>query len=160
MKANILNPFLDSAISIIKEVSNISPKRGTLELKKNTVYLNGIAAIVGITGDLSGRMLIDFDIPTALKISSVMNMTDFTEITDMVRSTIQELANMISGRAITTLNNSGFNLDITPPTICEGKDTLITNANLSVISIPFSSEIGDFYVNLAVIESTKNHKGF
>lgn len=155
MKAKILNPFLDSAISIIKEVSEISPKRGTLELKKNTVYLKGIAAIVGITGDLSGRMLIDFEIPTALKIASLMNMMEFTEINDMVRSTIQELANMISGRAITKLNNSGFSLDITPPTICEGKDTIITNSNLSVISIPFTSEIGDFYINLAVIETTK-----
>jgi chemotaxis protein CheX len=152
MKAKILNPFLDATVSIIKEVSDISPKRGSIELKKNSVLLTGIAAIVGITGDLGGRVLIDFEVPTALKIASIMNMEEFTEINDLVRSTIQELANMISGRAITTLNNMGFTLDITPPTICEGKDTIISNTNLNVISVPFTSEIGSFIVNLAVIE--------
>lgn len=157
MRADILNPFLEATVSLIKEMTDLNLKRGKLELQCDSVKILGIAAIVGITGDLSGRVLIDMEIQTALKLASIMNFEEFTEVNNLVRSTIQEVANMISGKAIMLLNNKGYNLDITPPTICEGKNTIITNRNAQLISVPFESEIGRIIIDLGIIESEKSN---
>lgn len=155
MEAKILNPFLEAIVSLLKEVTGTDAKRGELSLEKEIVKIKGMAAIIGITGDLSGRVLIDMSIPTALKIASVMNMEEFSKVDDMVRATIQELANMIAGRSVTKLNDMGFKLDITPPTICEGTDTTISNKNLEIIAVPFETDFGELVVDLGVVESGK-----
>lgn len=155
MDAKILNPFLEATVSIFREVTGTEAKRGPISLKTEIMKILGISSIIGITGDLSGRVLIDMSVNTAVQIASVMNQEQFTQIDDMVRATIQELANMISGRAITILNNMGYKLDITPPTICEGSETLISNRNLKILVVPFTTEYGEIVVNLGVMESRK-----
>ncbi|MBB6479149.1 CheY-specific phosphatase CheX [Spirochaeta isovalerica] len=96
MRVEYINPFVESAYSIMKEVLNTEVTRGDLYLKKSSQPVMGVAAIVGLAGDVEGRVLFDMDEKTAIEISSVMNAEELTEIDDLVKATITELANMIT----------------------------------------------------------------
>ncbi len=64
-------------------------------------------------------MLFDMKLETAISVASSMltnmDMEPVTEFNDMARATVTELANMITGQAVTKLHNLGFKFDLTPP---------------------------------------------
>ena len=59
MRIEYINPFVESAFSVLREVLNVDPKRGELYLKSSSQSILGVAAIVGLAGDVEGRVLLD-----------------------------------------------------------------------------------------------------
>ena len=83
-----------------------------------------------------------------------MNGETFNEFDYMVSSTINELANMVCGGAITILNNNGKNLDISAPTIFTGNDLELYDSNVlkEAVVVPIHTNLGDIFVNVAIKE--------
>lgn len=131
MRVEYINPFVESAFSVLKEVMNSEVKRGEIYLKPTSMAIKGVAALVGLAGDVEGRVLFDMTKETALHVVSAMNMETFTVFDEMGKATIQELANMITAQAVTKLYDLGFKFDLTPP-------ALFTGENMEV-----SSNLGD-----------------
>src|SRR5512138_955425 len=104
MRVEYINPFVESAFNVLKEVLNSEMTRGELFLKSSSQPVLGVAAIVGLTGDVQGRILFDMDEKTALAIASAMNGEKISEMNDLAKATITELANMITARAVTKLS--------------------------------------------------------
>jgi CheY-specific phosphatase CheX len=60
-----------------------------------------------------------------------MDMEPVTELNEMGRATLTELANMITGQAVTKLHNLGFKFDLTPPAIITGENMSdLTSSNV------------------------------
>jgi chemotaxis protein CheX len=114
MRVEYINPFVEAAYNILNEVLGTEIIRGNLFLKSSSRSVMGVAAIVGLAGEVEGRVLFDMKKETALKIASVMNMEELTQIDDLVKATITELANMITAQAVTKLHELGFRFDLTP----------------------------------------------
>ncbi|HOX92487.1 MAG TPA: chemotaxis protein CheX, partial [Spirochaetales bacterium] len=112
MRVEYINPFVESAFNVMKEVLQADVRRGELFLKSTSMPVMGVAAIVGLAGDVEGRVLFDMDKPTALKIASTMNGEELTTMDDLVKATITELANMITAQAVTKLHELGFRFDL------------------------------------------------
>ena len=122
MRVEYINPFVESAYDIMKEVLQSDIDRKDLYLKKTSQPVMGVAALVGLAGDVEGRVLIDMSQDSAIKIASKMNSEDLTEMDDLVKATINELANMITAKAVTKLFDLGFKFDLTPPSIITGEN--------------------------------------
>lgn len=152
MRVEYINPFVESAYSIMKEVLNTEVTRGDLYLKKSSQPVMGVAAIVGLAGDVEGRVLFDMDEKTAIEISSVMNAEELTEIDDLVKATITELANMITAQAVTKLHDLGFRFDLTPPAIITGQNMKVTDMNVEALIVPFEVPQGKVEINVAIRE--------
>ncbi len=152
MRVEYINPFVESAFNVLKEVLNSEMTRGELFLKSSSQPVLGVAAIVGLTGDVQGRILFDMDEKTALAIASAMNGEKITEMDDLAKATITELANMITARAVTKLSELGFQFDITPPAIFTGKDMEITNTQIESLIVPIQMPLGKLEINVAVRE--------
>ncbi|WP_438347179.1 chemotaxis protein CheX [Paenibacillus sp. FA6] len=135
MKAEIINPFLESARVVIEQVIQVSPSTGILAIKTIEFVKGDIWIQVGMTGQLSGNIVFGLKETVALKIVSVM-MGGFvlTEMDEMGQSAISELGNMISGNASTILSNQGVTVDITPPKIVtpENNSMILTKKALSI----------------------------
>lgn len=131
MRVEYINPFVEAAFSVLKEVMNGEVKRGEIYLKPTSMSIRGVAALVGLAGDVEGRVLFDMTKETALHVVSAMNMETFTVFDELGKATIQELANMITAQAVTKLYDLGFKFDLTPP-------ALFTGENMEV-----SSNLGD-----------------
>jgi chemotaxis protein CheX len=146
----ILNPFFSSAYDVVEEMSGLEVTRGELRLHKNPTYTSqGFAVIIGVTGTLEGRVIIDMEKATALKFAEIMNMEDIGEFNELVKSSMGEIGNMISGRAISKLQDTGFDFNITPPTLFEGEQMTISTPVLPTLVVPIIAEFGKIEINLA-----------
>jgi chemotaxis protein CheX len=141
MRVEYINPFVEAAFNVLKEVLNTDVKRGDLYLKSSTMSIMGVAALVGLAGDVEGRVLFDMTKETALAVAGAMNGEEFKALDEMVKATITELANMITAQAVTKLHDLGFKFDLTPPALFTGENMEISN-NLEVEALIVPMEFG------------------
>ena len=141
MRVEYINPFVEAAFNVLKEVLNTDIKRGDLYLKSSTMQIQGVAALVGLAGDVEGRVLFDMTKSTALAVASGMNGEEMKVVDEMVKATLTELANMITAQAVTKLHDLGFKFDLTPPALFTGDNMEISN-NLEVEALIVPMEIG------------------
>ena len=152
MRVEYINPFVETAYSILTEVLGGEVKREALYLKSTSMPVMGVASLVGLAGDVEGRVLFDMTIDTALKIASRMNMEELTEFDELAKATITELSNMITAQAVTKLHTLGFKFDLTPPTIFTGERMEISDHQVEALIVPMLTEMGRVEVNVAIRE--------
>lgn len=150
MRVEYINPFTEAAYSILSQVLGGEIKRGDLYLKSNCMPVKGVAAMVGLAGDVEGRVLFDMDQETALKIASAMNSEELTKFDELVRATITELANLITAQAVTKLHDLGFRFDLTPPALFTGQDMEISNTDMEALIVPMEVPQGRIEINVAI----------
>ncbi len=157
MKARFINPFVTAAISTIKQfIPDIEIERGDLDVADAPAKTLGAAVYIGISGDLKGRVIYDMGRTTAVKIASAMNQEELPGLNDMVRSTIQELGNIISGNASSKLHAEldGKHIDITPPSMIVGDDTQISDSVSSkYLMVPLNTNYGQLIINVNIREN-------
>ncbi|MBJ6363837.1 chemotaxis protein CheX [Paenibacillus sp. GCM10012307] len=118
MKAEFINPFLESARTVIEQMIMIRPETGELRIKDVRMVEGHIWIHIGMSGQIDGEVIFGLSESVALKmVSAMMGGFVITEIDEMSRSAISELGNMISGNASTILFNQGVKVDITPPKV-------------------------------------------
>ncbi|MDR2144047.1 MAG: chemotaxis protein CheX [Treponema sp.] len=153
MRVEYINPFVEAAFNVLKEVLNADVKRGELYLKSTTMSIMGVAALVGLAGDVEGRVLFDMTKETALKIAGTMNGEQFTALDELAKATITELANMITAQAVTKLHDLGFKFDLTPPALFSGENMEISNREVEALIVPMElGGHGKIEINVAVRE--------
>jgi len=152
MRVEYINPFVEAAFNILKEVLHTEIKRGELYLKPLSQPVLGVTAIVGLAGDVEGRVLFDMAKSTALKIASAMNGEEIKEFDELTKATITELANMITAQAVTKLHDLGFQFDLTPPSIFTGNNMEVTNTEIEALIVPIELTLGKIEINVAVRE--------
>lgn len=155
MKVEYINPFVEGAHDMLKELLSSDVQRGKLSLITTPIITQGVAALIGVTGDVEGRVVYDMNPATAIKIASQMNGEELTAFDDLAKSTISELANMITGRAVSALNNKGYKFDITPPSVFEGENMKISNLMMETLVIPLNTSCGSVIVNVAMRERSR-----
>lgn len=155
MRVEYINPFVEAAYSILKDVLDDEVRRGELYLKATSMPTMGVAALVGLAGDVSGRVVFDMDMPTAIKIAGRMNREEFTVFDEMAKATITELANMITAQAVTKLYDLGFRFDLTPPALFSGQNLEISDHNVEALIVPIETNYGCMEVNVAIREKSE-----
>ncbi len=152
MRVEYINPFVEAAFNILKEVLGTELTRGELYLKSSSQPVLGVTAIIGLTGEVEGRVLFDMTEETALAIASAMNGEQMTKLDDLTKATITELANMITAQAVTKLSELGFKFDITPPAIFTGKKMEVSDVSVEALIVPIEMPLGKLEINVAVRE--------
>jgi chemotaxis protein CheX len=152
MRVEYINPFVEAAFNILREVLNAEISRGELYLKSASQPVLGVAAIVGLAGDVEGRVLFDMSRSTAIAIASAMNGEELSDLDDLGKATITELANMITAQAVTKLHDLGFKFDLTPPAIFTGDNMEVTDTEVEALIVPVNLEQGKIEINVAVRE--------
>ena len=151
MRVEYINPFVEAAFSVLQEFG-FELKRGELFLKSTSQPVLGVTAIVGLTGNVEGRVLFDMSAATALAIASGMNQEELTEFDALGKATIGELANMITAQAVTKLHELGFEFDLTPPAIITGENMQVSDAEVEALIVPVEMPQGLLEINVAVRE--------
>ena len=152
MRVEYINPFVEAAFNVLKEVLNTEVTRGELYLKSTSQPVMGVAALVGLAGNVEGRVLFDMSFDTALAIASDMNGEKLEKLDDLGKATITELANMITAQAVTKLHELGFIFDLTPPAIFTGKNMEVSDSEVEALIVPMVVPQGKIEINLAVRE--------
>jgi len=120
LKAEYINPFLESASIVLEQIANIKATPGELGIKDVKFVEKYIWIQIGMTGQMEGDIVFGLHEEVALKlVSAMMGGYVIAEMDEMSQSAISELGNMISGNASTILYNQGVRVDITPPKVVQ-----------------------------------------
>ncbi len=151
MKIEYVNPFVESASQVLHEIAQLKSERGKLSLKEISKPFRDVCAILGVIGDIKGQVIYGFDEQTAKNVVSRMMMgAEVTEFDEMARSALGELGNIITGKASVGLEQNGYRIEISPPTLVMAQNLKISSLNIPMIVVPLETEVGtiEIYVGL------------
>lgn len=142
---DILNGTIEAVKAVLPfEVSVDKPSLFTQPFTQHS-----IGVLIGMTGDVRGRVIIDGEAEIFGKIGEGM-FGMFLE-GEMLESFAGELGNMIAGNLSTTISQRGFEMDITPPTVFVGQTKIygfnrafrlpIHVSNLGILEIVLAVEL-------------------
>lgn len=153
MRVIFINPFLESTINVMSTMASINPVPGKPFIKNDKVACGDVSGIIGLTGTARGSMAISFSTATILKIVSNMIGERHNTINSSICDAVGELTNMVSGDARKRLENQGFLINASIPTVVCGEGHIINHVlgGPSII-IPFSTEEGSFFVDVCLAD--------
>jgi len=153
MLIDYINPFVEATFEIMSEILNSPVKRGQLQLKKLGEGMKGVAVIIGVTGTVSGRIIFDMTEETALRLSEKLNEETFPSFNDLARSTVSEIGNMVTARAVTKLSKENRSFNFSPPTLIVGANiTIFESESVEALIIPIDTGYGMIEINIAFKE--------
>lgn len=144
-----MNPFIESSIGILGRITGVMFKTGSPSMTNDESTFKNIVVGLGVYGDINGQafLCLDNDFAVALANNMCGAMAQGDELTEISKSALCELGNMIIGNAATLLFNKGFKVDITTPSIIDIKTIMDTFK--SAINIPL--HCGNSLVNLKIL---------
>lgn len=146
MKVDYINPILIASSNIIKALLQEDITLGRLSIQDNHKLFNSIAIIMWMNGDFEGRFIFALKRNVALYIASVMIGKKVTELDDMAKSAVAEMATMILGRTGIIFSERGIDVKISYPTLVEGDCVYISTLKQkksSIINIPLIMSQGN-----------------
>ena len=154
MKVEYINPFIESTLRSLDMMAGIAAEKTGLEVRDDHVTAYEISSIIGITGETSGSIIISMPAVLACRIASNMLMEEIGAINREVEDAIGEIGNIIVGDARRALIQDGHTLNNSIPTVVIGVGHKISRSgDVPCIAIPFTTEFGDFEVNVGLRES-------
>lgn len=151
INADYINPFLIASTKVLKDVVFIDAKIGKPFLKSTEFNGQSLQILLGVTGKIKGQVILSFEYTVALDVASKMCMTQMSELNEFAQSAVCELGNMILGNTATVFSTKGIDIDITPPTICNGPVTFTSNhaANICIPLIYEDNKVIELNVAMA-----------
>ena len=153
MKAEYINAFYVATRDVFSCMLDIDTQRGELGLVEDMITGREANVIIGMTGDLTGSVLYSFPDKMALDMVKIMSGMEMDKPDSFVTSALGELANIISGNAVTNLEKHRISCQIVPPQIIIGQNKSISMAAEKALLLPLKTEIGEFEINISIKET-------
>ncbi len=150
MRMELIQPFINAADAVLAQTLQCPTKIGDVAMEEEAYRRKGTAAIVGIHGDIEGRVIFDLDTETAVKVASYLAGEPVTPDESIVKEPIVELANQIIGNAVTTLNDQGFRFKINPPEVHSADQGMKSTEDTEALVMAFDTPAGCVYMNIAM----------
>ena len=155
MDVKIINPFLSAAAFVFNSMFGITATPGAPYLVTNVSGGHSweISGILGLTGDCDGVIAFRLHKILAKKMldRSGIYFTDEQQKEDLESGMIAEVANVISGNAISAVKDHA--LEIAPPVVVYGKNhTIAWPRGYPIIGIPYTTPAGPFEVDVCLRE--------
>jgi len=150
MKMELIQPFINAADAVLSQGLSGTTKVGDLMMDEAGYRRKGVAGMVALTGDIEGRIILDLEAQTALRVASHYAGTDLPESDGLIKETIFELANQVVGNAICALNDQGFHFRVHPPVLVTTAEGDKTSEDVEALMICFKTSLGDVFMNVAL----------
>lgn len=149
MDPHCIKAFVTSIRNVFHTMLKLDVAIGTPECKNTPVASYDISGIIGMSGDVSGLVVISFPTATAERVVAALigapmsaNHPDFADA-------IGELVNMVSGGAKALFG--GANAAITCPSVISGPNHVVrTPRDTPCIAIPCTTTCGVFMIEVAI----------
>jgi chemotaxis protein CheX len=154
MKMELIQPFINAADAVLAQGLQCPTSVGNLSMEQEAYRRKGVAALIWVTGDIEGRIVIDLDPDTAVRVASRFAGAELPESDELVRETVCELANQVIGNAVTSLNDQGFHFRVHPPVLHTSEHGPKSTEDTEALVICFETRIGNVFLNIALRHNT------
>ena len=157
MKMELIQPFINSADAVLAQSLGCETQIGDVSMEDEVYRRKGIAAMVTISGGIEGRVIFDMNAATATRVASFLAGGEVEESDGLVGETVCELADMVVGSAVTTLNDEGVHFKISPPELHTAEQGLSGSEDTEALVMCFHTPNGDLYMNIAMRYKRRRH---
>lgn len=150
MNVDYINPVLEAIVEVLSMMANVQPKVGKPILKSGSKAQGDVTGIMSMHGsNTKGSIAITFSKPAILEICYNMLGDTKKDVDDEVLNLVGELTNMVTGKAKALLEEKGYDIGMSLPTVVSGKDHSIDHKSSGQkVLLPFTINSGRFYVEL------------
>lgn len=153
MKVEYINPFYKATLDVFKIMLDLEIERGPMGVVEDLIPGKDASAIIGITGDLSGSIMYSFPKDMVLEMVRIMSGMELNKLDSFVSSALGEMANIISGNAVTGLLVNKYSCDIVPPQVLIGEISSLSMATEKALVLPIITAIGEFDITISLKEA-------
>jgi chemotaxis protein CheX len=150
MKMELIQPFINAADAVLADGLKSPISIANLTMEEEAYRRKGIAALIWITGDIEGRIVIDLDPATAVRVASKFAGEELPGSDNLVKETVCELANQVIGNAVTFLNDQGFHFRVHPPVVHTSEYGPQGSEDTEAVVICLETGSGEVFMNIAL----------
>ena len=150
MKMELIQPFINAADAVLSQGLQGSTKVDHLTMEEHAYRRKGVAGIITLSGDIEGRIVLDLEPQTALRVASHYAGAELPESDGLIKETIFELANQVVGNAVSALNDQGFHFRVHPPLLLTTDEGDKSSEDTEALVICFATAMGNVYMNVAL----------
>ena len=145
----LIQPFINAADAVLAETLHGPAHIFDVSMEEKVYRRKGVAAVVSIQGQIEGRVIFDAETATAAAIARELWAGEAgTE--ELVHEAVFELANLVIGNAVTTLNDLGFRFRVCPPQLHRAEEATGASEDTEVLVMCFESPKGKVFLNIAM----------
>src|ERR1700716_3580085 len=150
MKMELIQPFINAADAVLSQGLSSTTKVGNLSMEEEGYRRKGVAGMVALSGDIEGRIILDLEPQTAVRVASHYAGAELPESDALIKETIFELANQVVGNAVCALNDQGFHFRVHPPLLVTAEEGDKSSEDVEALMICFETSLGSVFMNVAL----------
>jgi chemotaxis protein CheX len=155
MDVRYVNPFIASVRNVFKTMLTTEVSVSKPVVKDRHEGFADVSAVIGLSGDATGCVVLSFPMSTAVTAASKFAGTQMTPTHEDFSDALGELANMVAGQAKASLD--GLNLNISLPTVIVGREHVVTQSKMAPrLALPCDSALGRFCVEVVMVAGNRN----
>jgi len=152
MKAEYVNPFLQAASLVFKQLLQVDLVRGKTIVKQSLMPGQEIAIYIDVTGLVNGRVVYSLTIDGARKIFEKLGGTPDSFAMEY-RDVLGEIANMITGNALNIFMSRNEFLDVSVPVVIDTRSNEFPPYAGTTLGLNMYSPLGLIDINLSLNEA-------
>ncbi|MGI5920905.1 MAG: chemotaxis protein CheX [Syntrophomonadaceae bacterium] len=151
MNVQYVNPFISGLLNVSGMLGLGELSRGGIKKREKLVTDQEVNIIIGLAGGLEGNVVLSMHESTACTIASIMMGGMPVNQFDLIpRSALCELTNMVAGNSVSSLEQLGVRVSITPPTLIHGTNLVSMISQVETLVIQFEGNMGNIELNIAI----------
>ena len=150
MRMELIQPFINAADAVLSETLACHVTVSDIAMEEEAYRRHATAALIEITGDIEGHVIFDVEDATAMKVANSLAGTELELDPQILRETVAELANLVIGNAVTTLNDAGFRFKVHPPVDHPAATGFRGSEEVEALVMDFASPAGSVFMNVAM----------
>jgi len=149
MKAENVNPFIESVADVFTNMLDSTVETGTPVIDADETGTPDIIGVIGLSGTAQGIVALRLPVKTALTMVGRMVGAEFRTVDSSIIDGVGELVNIIAGSAKAKF--TGQNLSLSLPSGVRGSIYKLSNlGNTLWLTVPFKSPLGEFSLSVCL----------
>jgi chemotaxis protein CheX len=146
----LIQPFINAADAVLSETLACPINVSDISMDEEAYRRRATASMIEITGDIVGRVIFDVEDTAAMKVACALSGMEIGHDPQIIRETVSELANMVIGNAVTSLNDQGFRFRVHPPVEHNSATGFRGSEDVEALVMDFVSPAGSVVMNVAI----------
>jgi chemotaxis protein CheX len=155
MDVRFINPFIAAVKSVFSTMLSTEIVVSKPVLKGVDEQGADVSAVIGLSGDAIGSVVLSFPMSTAVKAASKFAGIQMSAHHEDFSDALGELANMVAGHAKSRFE--GLDVSISLPSVIIGQEhTVSQSRHAPRLALPCDSALGRFCVEVAILVQKRN----
>lgn len=149
MDPALITPFIKSVQNVFATMLQLPVEVEQPQIKDGSASSYDVSAIIGMSGDCVGSVVLSFEQESALRIVALFTGSEVSADSSDFTDAVGELVNMISGGAKALFVGRKASIS-TPSVVLGAKHVISSQKDMPVIVLPCVTDCGRFAIEIAI----------